>query len=107
LNAGNGQWGKAMQQDITDATKWLIDNKIAQKDKIAIYGASYGGYAVLTGLTRTPDLYACGVEGVGPSNLVTLIRGFPKVWRSFYSSTVRRIGSGTNFHVGIKEFSKL
>ena len=55
------QWGKDMQNDITDGVNWLIDEGIADPDKIAIYGASYGGYATLAGLTFTPDLYACGV----------------------------------------------
>ena len=63
------QWGKKMQDDITDGVQYLIDKGIADKDKIAIYGASYGGYAVLAGLAFTPNLYACGVDYVGVSNI--------------------------------------
>lgn len=59
-----------------DAVNWAIDEKIAEKDKIAIYGGSYGGYAVLAGLTFTPDVFAVGVDIVGPSNLGNLLFRF-------------------------------
>tara|TARA_B100000029_G_scaffold441608_1_gene459546 strand:- start:1356 stop:3248 length:1893 start_codon:yes stop_codon:yes gene_type:complete len=74
------QWGKTMQDDITDGVQWLIDEGIADPDKIAIYGASYGGYATLAGLTFTPDLYACGIDYVGVSNLFTFFESFPPYW---------------------------
>ena len=67
------QWGKKMQDDLTDGVNWLIEQGIADPKRIAIYGGSYGGYATLSGLTFTPDLYACGVDYVGVSNLFTLI----------------------------------
>ena len=74
------QWGKSMQDDITDGVKWLIDEGIADPNRIAIYGASYGGYATLAGLTFTPDLYACGVDYVGVSNIFTLLETLPPYW---------------------------
>jgi dipeptidyl aminopeptidase/acylaminoacyl peptidase len=81
LNAGNGQWGVgAMQHDITDAVKWAVDEGIADPDRIGIYGGSYGGYATLAGAAFTPELYACAVSVVGPSNVSTLFASFPPTW---------------------------
>lgn len=74
------QWGKSMQNDITDGVDWLIDRGIANPRKIAIYGASYGGYAVLAGLAFTPKLYACGIDYVGVSNIFTLLDTLPPYW---------------------------
>tara|TARA_B100001287_G_C22685444_1_gene533177 strand:+ start:3950 stop:5875 length:1926 start_codon:yes stop_codon:yes gene_type:complete len=74
------QWGKTMQDDITDGVNWLIDEGIADPDRIGIYGASYGGYATLAGLAFTPDLYACGVDYVGVSNIFTLLETLPPYW---------------------------
>ena len=74
------EWGKSMQDDITDGVKWLIDEGIADPKRIAIYGASYGGYATLAGLAFTPDLYACGVDYVGVSNIFTLLETLPPYW---------------------------
>ena len=75
------QWGKTMQDDITDGVNWLIKKGIADPKRIAIYGASYGGYATLAGLTFTPDLYACGVDYVGVSNLFTFLQTIPPYWK--------------------------
>jgi dipeptidyl aminopeptidase/acylaminoacyl peptidase len=74
------QWGKTMQDDITDGVNWLINEGIADPNRIAIYGASYGGYATLAGLAFTPDLYACGVDYVGVSNIFTLLETLPPYW---------------------------
>ncbi len=74
------EWGKSMQDDITDGVKWLINKGIADEDRIAIYGASYGGDATLAGLTFTPELYACGVDYVGVSNIFTLLETLPPYW---------------------------
>jgi dipeptidyl aminopeptidase/acylaminoacyl peptidase len=82
LNAGDLQWGKLMQDDITYGVKYLIEQGIANKDKVAIMGGSYGGYATLAGLAFTPDLYACGVDIVGPSNIFTLLESIPAYWES-------------------------
>jgi dipeptidyl aminopeptidase/acylaminoacyl peptidase len=74
------RWGKEMQNDLTDGVNWLVDQGIADPDRVGIYGASYGGYAVLAGLAFTPDLYACGVNYVGVSNLFTLLESIPPYW---------------------------
>lgn len=78
--AGFKQWGKAMQNDITDGVNWLISEGIADPNKVAIYGISYGGYATLAGLAFTPDLYTCGVDVAGPSNIFTLLEALPSYW---------------------------
>ncbi|NEO33577.1 MAG: prolyl oligopeptidase family serine peptidase [Symploca sp. SIO3C6] len=81
LNAGNQEWGTgAMQHDISDGVKYLIAQGIADPDKIAIFGASYGGYATLAGLAFTPELYTTGISYVGPSNILTLLRAIPPYW---------------------------
>ncbi|SCY65224.1 S9 family peptidase [Flavobacterium caeni] len=82
LNAGDLQWGKLMQDDITWGVKYLVSQGIANKDKVAIMGGSYGGYATLAGLAFTPDLYACGVDIVGPSNIFTLLESIPAYWEA-------------------------
>ena len=86
------EWGKAMQNDITDGVQWLIDDGIADPDRIAIYGGSYGGYATLAGVTFTPDLYACGVDYVGPSNIFTLLESFPPYWELYREMFFEMIG---------------
>ncbi len=95
LNAGNKEWGiGAMQHDVTDAVNWLIEQGIADPARVGIFGGSYGGYATLAGVTFTPDLYACGVPYVGPSNLITLIESFPEYWKPFLEgSWYRRVGN--------------
>lgn len=82
MNAGDLQWGKLMQDDITWGVKYLIEQKIVDKQRVAIMGGSYGGYATLAGLAFTPELYTCGVDIVGPSNLFTLLDSIPAYWES-------------------------
>lgn len=82
MNAGDLQWGKLMQDDITWGARYLIEQGIADKNKIAIMGGSYGGYATLAGLAFTPDVYACGVDIVGPSNIFTLLESVPAYWEA-------------------------
>lgn len=79
-NLGIGEWGRKMQDDITDGVRWLIEQGIADPERVAIYGGSYGGYATLAGLAFTPELYACGVDYVGPSNLLTFMNTIPPYW---------------------------
>ena len=81
--ASFGQWGLKMQDDITDGTKWLIEQGIADPKRIGIYGGSYGGYATLSAVTSTPDLYAAAVDYVGVSNLFTFMNTIPPYWRPF------------------------
>lgn len=87
INVADMQFAGTMHDDLIDAVKWAVDNGIAQKDKIAIMGGSYGGYATLVGMTFTPDTFACGVDIVGPSNLVTLIESFPPYWQPFMEAS--------------------
>lgn len=82
LNAGDLQWGKLMQDDITWGVKHLISQDIADEGRVAIMGGSYGGYATLAGLAFTPELYACGVDIVGPSNIFTLLDSIPPYWEA-------------------------
>jgi len=93
LNAGNRGWGTGvMQHDITDGVKHLIDEGIADPERIGIYGASYGGFATLAGLAFTPGLYAAGVSVVGPSNIISLVESFPAYWRPGIARWHRRVG---------------
>jgi dipeptidyl aminopeptidase/acylaminoacyl peptidase len=91
--AGFRQWGLSMQDDITDGVKWLVDQGIADPKRVAIYGGSYGGYAVLAGLTKTPDLYAAGVDYVGVSNLFTFIKTVPPYWKPFLEMMYEMVGN--------------
>ena len=86
------QWGRAMQDDITDGVNWLIDQGIADPDRIAIYGGSYGGYATLAGITFTPELYACAVDYVGVSNLFTFMRTIPPYWKPYLDMMHEMVG---------------
>jgi dipeptidyl aminopeptidase/acylaminoacyl peptidase len=79
--ASFGQWGLKMQDDITDGVQWLIQQGVADAKRVGIYGASYGGYATLAGVTFTPDLYAAAVNYVGVSNLFTFMNTIPPYWR--------------------------
>ncbi|MFJ1299516.1 alpha/beta hydrolase family protein [Pseudomonadota bacterium AL_CKDN230030165-1A_HGKHYDSX7] len=90
--ASFGQWGLAMQDDITDGVKWLIDQGIADPKRIGIYGASYGGYATLAGVTFTPDLYAAAVDYVGVSNLFTFMQTIPPYWKPMLEKMQDMVG---------------
>ena len=79
-NAGDLEWGRKMHDDLLDGVEWAVKEGIAQEDKVAIMGGSYGGYATLAGMTMTPTEFACGVDIVGPSNLVTLLSTIPPYW---------------------------
>lgn len=86
------QWGKTMQDDITDGVEWLKKKGIADPSRIAIYGGSYGGYATLAGLTFTPDLYACGIDYVGVSNLFTFLNTIPPYWKPMLDMMHEMVG---------------
>jgi len=86
------QWGQAMQNDVTDGAKWLTNEGIADKNRIAIYGGSYGGYATLAGLCYTPDLYACGVDYVGVSNLFSFMKTIPPYWKPYLEMMYEMVG---------------
>ena len=92
VNAGDKEWGGKMHDDLVDAVQWAIAEKIADPKRIAIMGGSYGGYATLVGLTFTPELFACGVDIVGPSNLVTFINSIPPYWVPMITLLTSRVG---------------
>ncbi len=94
-NAGNGEWAGKMHDDLIDAVNWAVREKITQRDKVAIMGGSYGGYATLVGLTFTPDTFVCGVDIVGPSNLVTLLQNVPPYWVPILPMMKDRVGDWT------------
>ena len=92
LHAGDREWGAKMQDDLTDAVQWAVQEGIADAKRVAIYGGSYGGYAALAGAAFTPDVYACAVDIVGPSNLVTLIQSIPPYWQMLKRTFDLRVG---------------
>jgi acetyl esterase/lipase len=92
VNAGDLQWGRKMHDDLLDAVAWAVKAGVADGKRIAIMGGSYGGYATLAGLTFTPDVFCCGVDIVGPSNLETLLATIPPYWAAFFENLARRVG---------------
>lgn len=92
INAANREWGGKMHDDLIDAVDWMIAEGIADADRVAIMGGSYGGYATLVGLTFTPDTFACGVDIVGPSNLRTLLETIPPYWKPMMDLWRTRVG---------------
>ena len=92
INAGDLQWGRKMHDDLLDAVQWAVQRGVTRADQVAIMGGSYGGYAVLAGLTFTPKAFACGVDIVGPSNLFTLLNSIPPHWEAFRKQFYRRMG---------------
>ncbi len=95
VNAANLEWGARMHDDLIDAVEWAVGNGIAQRDKVAIMGGSYGGYATLVGLTFTPEVFACGIDIVGPSNLETLLETIPPYWEPMVKQFHERMGNPT------------
>jgi dipeptidyl aminopeptidase/acylaminoacyl peptidase len=95
LNAGNREWAGKMHDDLIDAVDWAIKEKVADPKKVAIMGGSYGGYATLVGLTFTPDRFACGVDIVGPSNIITLLKTIPPYWAPAMQLFKDRVGDHT------------
>ncbi|MBX3376105.1 MAG: S9 family peptidase [Phycisphaeraceae bacterium] len=92
LNASRGEWAGKMHDDLIDAVDWAVRTGVADREKVAIVGGSYGGYAALVGLTFTPDVFACGVSVVGPSNLVTLLESIPEYWKPGMAMWRTRVG---------------
>jgi dipeptidyl aminopeptidase/acylaminoacyl peptidase len=86
------QWGQTMQNDVSDGADWLVKQGVADPSRIAIYGGSYGGYATLAGLTYTPDLYCCGVDYVGVSNLFTFMETIPPYWSQYLEMLYEMVG---------------
>ncbi len=92
MMAGNREWGFKMQDDISDAVQWAIDQGIADAERVCIYGASYGGYAVMAGLAYTPELYRCGINYVGVTSIPLLFETAPGAWASNMETMKRQIG---------------
>ncbi len=92
LDAGNLEWGRKMQDDLTWGVKYLVSEGIADPKRVGIIGGSYGGYATLAGVTFTPDLYSAAVDIVGPSNLITLLDSIPPYWESIRTMFYKRMG---------------
>lgn len=93
VNAGDGEWAGRMHDDLIDAVAWAVREGVADPARVGIMGGSYGGYAVLVGLTFTPETFACGVDIVGPSNLLTLLESVPPYWEAFRRQLHRRVGN--------------
>jgi dipeptidyl aminopeptidase/acylaminoacyl peptidase len=92
VNAARREWAGKMHDDLIDAVNWAVERRIADRSRIAIMGGSYGGFAALVGLTFTPDVFACGVDIVGPSNLVTLMESIPEYWKPGMAMWRTRVG---------------
>ncbi len=92
LHAADREWAGAMHDDLIDSVNWAVESGIADPKKVAIYGGSYGGYAALVGAAFTPDVFACAVDIVGPSNLVTLIESIPPYWEPLKKVFTVRVG---------------
>lgn len=92
LNAGNREWGRAMQTDLLDTVDWVIREGIADPDRVGIMGTSYGGYAALAGLAFTPTRFACGIDLMGPTSLVSLLEAIPPQWQSQREFFIQRVG---------------
>ena len=107
VNAGNREWAGKMHQDLIDGVDWLVKQGVADSKKVAIAGGSYGGYATLVGLTFTPDVFACGVDIVGPSSIVTLLKTIPPYWAPLKSLWTKRVGDLDKEEEFLKERSPL
>ncbi|HAO47558.1 MAG TPA: S9 family peptidase [Ferruginibacter sp.] len=102
---GSKEWGRKMQDDITDGVNWLIKEGIADKKRVAIYGGSYGGYATLAGVAFTPDLYACAVDYVGVSNMFTFMNTIPPYWEPFKKQMYELVGDPSKDSAMLAEVS--
>jgi dipeptidyl aminopeptidase/acylaminoacyl peptidase len=93
VNAGDKEWGARMHDDLIDAVEYVVGQGWADRERIAIYGGSYGGYAALVGATFTPDVFRCAVDIVGPSNIKTLIESIPPYWAPMVAQFHTRVGN--------------
>lgn len=107
LNAGNREWAAKMHQDLLDGVDYVVGKGYTNPKKVAIMGGSYGGYATLVGLTFTPDKFACGVDIVGPSNIVTLLKSIPPYWAPMKVLFTKRVGDLEKEESFLKERSPL
>ena len=106
IKKGNGEWGGKMHDDIIDGVNWAIENKIADKNKIGIFGGSYAGYEVLVGLTFTPEVFAVGIDIVGISNLITDYLTMPEYWKTYKSRFKLMLGEDPEKKEDLKKLKK-
>ena len=106
-DAGNKQWGLKIQDDITDGVKWAIQQGIADPKRVGIYGGSFGGYATLTGITKTPELYAAAVDYVGVSNMFSFLGSIPPYWETMRNLLNERVGDVEKDKEMLKQVSPL
>jgi len=99
------QWGQAMQNDVTDAVQWAIDQGLADRERICIYGGSYGGYATMAGLTYTPELYKCGINYVGVTDLPLLFKTAPDSWAAGEEQMWEMVGNPKTEKEFLEEWS--
>jgi dipeptidyl aminopeptidase/acylaminoacyl peptidase len=92
VNIADREWAGKMHDDLLDAVQWAVAQRIANEKQVAIMGGSYGGYSTLVGLTFTPEKFACGVDIVGPSNLLTLLQSIPPYWEPMLELFAKRVG---------------
>jgi dipeptidyl aminopeptidase/acylaminoacyl peptidase len=97
LNAGDREWGAKMHDDLLDAVDHLVAQGVIDRERVAIYGGSYGGYAALIGATFTPGIFKCAISMVGPSNLNTFMESFPEYWKPMLAMWHKRVGEDKDF----------
>lgn len=107
VRKGDREWGGKMQQDLTDAVNWAVEQGWADRGRIAIMGASYGGYAALAGAAFTPDVYACAIDMFGPSSLITLVNSSPSYWEPYMQQMYQSIGNPATDEAFMKSRSPL
>jgi dipeptidyl aminopeptidase/acylaminoacyl peptidase len=107
LEASYKKWGREMQNDISDAVAWAVEEGIANEERVCIYGGSYGGYATMAGMTFTPDLYKCGVNYVGVTDVELLFKTMPKRWNLGAETMKAQVGDPETEKEFLAEISPL
>lgn len=107
FSAGRYQWGRKMQDDLIDGVNWAIERGITTEDNVSIFGMSYGGYAVLAAATLTPDVFCCGVDRVGPSDVVRILKDMPPQWGVFRKAFYYNVGDPDEHKEMLYEVSPL
>lgn len=107
INKSIGEFARKMHTDLLDGVEWAIHKGITTRDKVCIMGTSYGGYAVLVGMTMTPDVFSCGVDIVGISNWITDLAAFPPYWKAFYKESIARMNADPKTTEGRRTLKKI
>lgn len=106
-NAGDGEWGGKMHNDVMDAVDWAVEQGIADPERMAIMGGSYGGYEVLTTMHKEPGKFKCAVEMVGISDLKVFYDAVPEFWKTEKQHWIRAIGGNPDTSEGLEHFRQL